>query len=209
MAGKRVLLVEGRDDEHVVKSICGRLELGVIDRIEPQDGKDPLLDTLPVKLKESDLTVLGIILDADDDLKSRWRALSGRLRPAGYENISDTPDPEGSVFMPPENCLLPRLGIWLMPNNQVPGILEDFLRFLVPDCDALLPHVEQAVNTLPETRFDSLKRPKVLMHTWLAWQEEPGKPYGQAITARYLDTSLPAGEAFAAWLKRVFFMERS
>ena len=174
MAGKRVLLVEGRDDEHVVKSICGRLELGVIDRIEPQDGKDPLLDTLPVKLKESDLTVLGIILDADDDLKSRWRALSGRLRSAGYENISDTPDPEGSVFMPPENCLLPRLGIWLMPNNQVPGILEDFLRFLVPDCDALLPHVEQAVNTLPETRFDSLKRPKVLMHTWLAWQEEPG-----------------------------------
>lgn len=29
--GKRVLWVEGRDDEHVVKSICGRLGLGKID----------------------------------------------------------------------------------------------------------------------------------------------------------------------------------
>ena len=37
MPGKRVLLVEGRDDEHVVKSICGRWGLGTIDRIEQQE----------------------------------------------------------------------------------------------------------------------------------------------------------------------------
>lgn len=205
MAGKRVLLVEGRDDEHVVKSICGRLGLGVIDRIEQQEGKDPLLETLPVKLKESDLAVLGIILDADTDLKARWQALSHKLQSAGYENIGGQPDPHGSVFDPPTGSLLPLLGIWLMPDNQVPGILEDFLRFLVPADDSLLPHAEQAINTLPETRFEALKHPKVLMHTWLAWQEEPGKPYGQAITARYLDASLPAGVVFADWLKRVFF----
>lgn len=205
MAGKKVLLVEGRDDEHVVKNICGRLELGMIDRIEPQEGKDPLLDTLPVKLKESDLAVLGIILDADTDLDARWHALSDRLRAAGYDNIGGQPDPLGSVFYPPENSLLPRLGIWLMPNNQVPGILEDFLRFLVPPDDALLGHAEHAIDTLPQTRFEALKRPKALMHTWLAWQDEPGKPFGQAITARYLDASLPAGAAFAEWLKRVFF----
>lgn len=69
----------------------------------------------------------------------------------------------------------------------------------------MLAHAETAVDTLPQTRFESLKRPKVLMHTWLAWQNEPGKPYGQAITARYLDASLPTGAVFADWLKRVFF----
>lgn len=205
MQGKRVLLVEGRDDEHVVKNICGRFDLGVIDRIEPQEGKDPLLDTLPVKLKESDLAVLGIVLDADTDLGARWQALSSRLQSAGYQNIGGHPDPQGGVFEPPADSLLPRVGVWLMPDNQAPGILEDFLRFLVPAGDTLLSHAEQAVSTLPQTRFEVLKRPKVLMHTWLAWQQEPGKPYGQAITARYLDVNLPAGKAFADWLRRLFF----
>ena len=205
--GKRVLWVEGRDDEHVVKSICGWLGLGKIDHIESQEGKDPLLETLPIKLKESDLMVLGIILDADTDLHARWRALADRLRAAGYGAIREWPDPQGTVLYPPQGSLLPRLGIWLMPDNRVPGILEDFLRFLIPAHDALLPHAEQALATLPDTRFEPLKRPKVLMHTWLAWQEEPGKPYGQAITARYLDATLPAGAAFAAWLQRVFFQE--
>lgn len=171
--GKRVLWVEGRDDEHVVKSICGWLGLGKIDHIESQEGKDPLLETLPIKLKESDLMVLGIILDADTDLHARWRALADRLRAAGYGAIGEWPDPQGTVLCPPQGSLLPRLGIWLMPD----------------------------------TRFEPLKRPKVLMHTWLAWQEEPGKPYGQAITARYLDATLPTGAAFAAWLQRVFFQE--
>jgi hypothetical protein len=37
-----------------------------------------------------------------------------------------------------------------------------------------------------------------------AWQEKPGMPYGQAITARYLDSELPLGQAFANWLKNLF-----
>ncbi len=124
---------------------------------------------------------------------------------AGYANIIEEPQSQGSVFEPPQNSLLPRWGIWLMPDNRVPGILEDFLRFLVPDDDPLLLRAERAVNTLPEMRFEALKRPKGLMLTWLAWQAEPGKPYGQAITARYLDASLPAAKVFASWLKRIFF----
>jgi hypothetical protein len=37
------------------------------------------------------------------------------------------------------------------------------------------------------------------------WQEEPGKSFGQAVSARYLDPSLPAADVFAAWLQRIFF----
>ena len=43
------------------------------------------------------------------------------------------------------------------------------------------------------------------MHTWLAWQSEPGKPYGQAISAKYLNTDLPMAKTFANWLRRTFF----
>lgn len=38
MAGKRVLMVEGPDDEHVVKNICGQRQLGTIEIIHPYGG---------------------------------------------------------------------------------------------------------------------------------------------------------------------------
>ncbi|PZO64464.1 MAG: hypothetical protein DI635_05300 [Pseudoxanthomonas suwonensis] len=211
MAGKRVLLVEGKNDEHVVKNICGRLNLGQIDEIRPKSGKDPLLDVLPVELKgasDGSVSVMGVILDADENLQSRWQSVCGRLVEAGYQNVPDVPAEDGTILLPPAGSKpLPRFGIWVMPDNRVPGILEDFLKFLVPDGDVVLAHAEQSLDNLPDKRFRSLDRPKALMHTWLAWQEEPGKPYGQAITARYLDTDLPMGKSFSAWLEKVFFDE--
>lgn len=94
-----------------------------------------------------------------------------------------------------------------MPNNQDPGILEDFLRFLVPEGDNLFAHVNACVDSIPtgQRRFTELKKAKALIDTWLAWQEEPGKPFGQSISARYLDPHLPAANTFAGWLQRAFF----
>lgn len=211
MAGKRVLLVEGKNDKYVVENICGRLGLGRIDEIRPKSGIDPLLNVLPVELKgasDGSISVLGVILDADMDLQSRWQSISDKLVEAGYEGVPNTPSEEGTVLLSTDGPrLLPKFGIWVMPNNNVPGILEDFLKFLVPDGDEVFSYAEKSVDKIPVKRFRNLDRPKVLMHTWLAWQEEPGKPYGQAITARYLDTDLPLGQSFAAWLRNVFFDE--
>lgn len=207
MAGKRVLMVEGVDDEYVVKHICGERNLGSIDRIRNCKGKDPLLDDIAVQLKESDIFAVGVLLDADTDLQARWQAVRHRLQQAGYGSVPVAPDIVGTVIAAPAGTLLPRVGIWLMPDNQVPGILEDFLRFLVPENDPLFAHVEHSIDTIPpiHSRFDDLKKPKARIHTWLAWQEEPGKPFGQAITARYLDPDLPAADVFAQWLHRTFF----
>lgn len=207
MAGKRVLMVEGADDEHVVKHICGERQLGKIETIHPYGGKDPLLEGIGARLKESDVIALGILLDADTNLKARWQSVTDRLRLAGYADTPDAPSPNGTVIAAPANSLLPRVGIWLMPDNQANGILENFLRFLVPEGDPLFSHVEQSLDRIPpaQCRFSELKKPKAKIHTWLAWQEEPGKPFGQAITARYLDPNLPAADIFAAWLQRTFF----
>ncbi len=207
MAGKRILMVEGFDDEHVVKHICGQRQLGTIETIHPYGGKDPLLEGIEARLKESDIATLGIILDADTDLQARWQAVTARLAASGYNNIPTSPSREGTVITAPPDSLLPRVGVWLMPDNQLPGILEDFLRFLVPPGDNLLVHAEEAIDTIPteQLKFADLKKPKARIHTWLAWQEEPGKPFGQAIAARYLDPNLPAADIFAAWLQRTFF----
>lgn len=206
MPGKQVLMVEGNDDEHVVKHICGQRGLGTIGKIQPYGGKDALIDAIGVRLKESDIEALGLILDADTDLHARWQAIADRLNQAGYASVPATPLANGTVVNPPTDSLLPKVGVWLMPDNTVPGILEDFLRFLVPNGDTLIGHVDQAINGLPQpTRFSESKRPKAVIHTWLSWQADPGKPLGLAITARYLDASLPSADHFADWLRRTFF----
>jgi hypothetical protein len=67
--------------------------------------------------------------------------------------------------------------------------------------------VDQAIDNIPSRhrRFSDVRAAKARIHTWLAWQEEPGKPFGQAISARYLDPNLPAANTFATWLQRTFF----
>jgi hypothetical protein len=93
-----------------------------------------------------------------------------------------------------------------MPDNQTKGILEDFLLFLIPRGSALFEHVKSSVAAIPEgeLRFSKLAEPKALIHTWLAWQQEPGKAMGTAITARYLDPSVAQVDVLVSWLKRLF-----
>lgn len=45
---------------------------------------------------------------------------------------------------------------------------------------------------------------KAYLHTWLAWQEEPGKPMGQAITKKYVDAQAPHAQLLISWLRQLF-----
>ena len=207
MSARKVLLVEGTDDEHVIMHICGNRGVQHLDEIAPQGGVERLLDSFPVRLKESDLGVLGIVLDADTDLQGRWGSLRHRLVQAGYTGVPELPAPDGTILPAPPNTLLPRFGVWLMPDNQSKGVLEDFLRFLVPTGSPLFEHVKSSVASIPEgeRRFSQLAEPKALIHTWLAWQQEPGKPLGTAITAKFLDANVAQVDVLVAWLKELFF----
>ena len=208
MSTKRILLVEGIDDEHVLKHLCGNRNVPQLDAIKEHGGVDNLLESIPVRLKASeDGDIVGIVIDADVDLQSRWQSLRNMLIRLGYQNVTETPSPEGSIFDPPIDALIPRVGIWIMPNNQSQGILEDFLRFLIPAESRLFEHVTASVATIPEDekRFGQLSHPKALIHTWLAWQAEPGKPLGTSITARYLDPDVAQVDVLISWLNRLFF----
>ncbi len=206
MALKKILLVEGKDDKHVIINLCA--ERCVPDfTIQAMEGIERLLTSFPTQLEGSDIGVLGVVVDADTDLSARWHSLRDRLVEKGYQHVPDEPDPTGAILCPPRDSLLPRVGVWIMPDNQTNGTLEDFLRFLVPDGSRLFEHVESSVDSIPadERRFKDAAKPKALIHTWLAWQEEPGKPLGQAITARYLDSGVSQVNTLVAWLNRLFF----
>ena len=124
---RKLLLVEGPDDEHVFRGLCGQYGLPWLDEIRQYGGYVNLLDAIPVRLKESDVGVLGIVLDADEDPVSRWDAISHRLKEVGYA-VPPGPDPAGLVLESPDSSILPRVGVWMMPDNRMPGILEDFIR---------------------------------------------------------------------------------
>jgi hypothetical protein len=210
MAGQSLLLVEGTDDEHVVKHLCGAHNVGEIQCIKRQGGIDKLLEALPVQIKRlDDADRLGVLVDADTDILARWQALRDRLVQAGYTEVPERPVPSGTLIdaVASNDSHLPRVGLWLMPDNRVPGLLEDFLAFLVPEGDRLYERAGTTVDGIPdeERKFADVDRLKARMHTWLAWQEEPGKPYGTAIRARYLDPNLPEARLFAQWLRDLFF----
>ncbi|MGC8494844.1 MAG: DUF3226 domain-containing protein [Syntrophobacteraceae bacterium] len=205
---KKILLVEGIDDEHVLKHLCGNRGVPHLDDIKQYEGVDNLLESLPVRLKAAEFgDIIGVVIDADTDIASRWQSMRDRLSGVGYETVPNLPAHCGTILDPPADKLLPRVGIWIMPDNRSEGILEDFLRFLVPEGSKLFDHVESSVEAIPEGEklFGPLAVSKAVIHTWLAWQQEPGKPLGTAITARYLDSGVPEVDILVSWLNRLFF----
>ncbi|RRR76348.1 MAG: hypothetical protein EI684_03105 [Candidatus Viridilinea halotolerans] len=211
MGDKHVLLVEGKDDEHVICQLMERHGVQSRPIVKSKGGIDTLLETLDVELIASDLQCLGIVVDADVDLLSRWRSIRNILLDAGYNNIPEQINEDGIVIFEDRK---PDVGIWLMPNNNLNGMLEDFLKFLIPNGNnnILLNVAKQVVNNLPkqeelpapEKRFSLGHKSKAILHTWLAWQESPGKPFGVAIKARFLDADATEAIQFVAWLRRLY-----
>lgn len=203
------LLVEGKNDQHVVWALCQQHQVAETFSVELPSkeeggGIDPLLASIPVRLKISGLQALGIVVDADQNLQGRWDAVRHRLAQAGYENIPVRPNNDGVILIQPER---PKAGVWLMPDNELPGMLEHFVAHLIPDNDLLSPEVEDFLHKIEQAginRYISAHHPKAFIHSWLACQANPGQPMGQAITAQVLLHDKPLAVAFVDWLTRLF-----
>jgi hypothetical protein len=100
-----------------------------------------LLDSLASRLVSTRprQKVLGVILDSDPDGVRPDQAVQSRLQQiatrAGAFSPLPTVFPERGLIVDPhpnrpDANRLPRLGIWLMPNNRVLGMLEDLLMAL-------------------------------------------------------------------------------
>jgi AAA15 family ATPase/GTPase len=66
------------------------------------------------------------------------------------------------------------------------------------------PSIFQLANSAKNLFYGRPELKKGRIYTYLAWQKEPGKPLGQAITARYLDAAQPKAKEFADWLLLLF-----
>ncbi len=92
-----------------------------------------------------------------------------------------------------------------MPNNQNAGMLEDFCSEMI-DASCLLSLTEcvDIAKAKGVTTFKDVHHSKAIVHTYLALQDEPGRPLGQSITANTLRADTSTTRSFLAWLDRLF-----
>ncbi len=126
----RQLLVEGKNDKHVVFALCKKYDIkqtfDVIvpsDAVGDADGVDALVKGIPQRLKQPDLRAMGIMVDADEDMRGRWASVMNYLQKGGYSDLPEKPVREGFISAPSGK---PRIGVWLMPDNQLPGDVGEF-----------------------------------------------------------------------------------
>ena len=198
----RVLLVEGQDDEHVVRHLCLRSQPMPPFHIENKLNVDTLLDSIKQEVRVPGRKAVGILVDANDDLNARWSAVANRLR-EGNIDVPRTPEPTGTLIE--GTSRIPRVGIWLMPDNTSPGELENFVSEMIPNDDPVWPRSQSYIDAIPEDdrKFIEKKVPRAKVHAWLATREEPRK-MGVAIRAQDLRVDGPLSTAFANWLRQLF-----
>jgi hypothetical protein len=160
-------------------------------------------------LIESELQAIAIILDADNSAISTWQSVCSVLLKSGYEELPASPDPEGAVIIS-NNPDLPKVGVWIMPDNISPGEIEDFFLQLIGKEDFRLSHARRAVDELINQKPDLLNnsnRSKAEVHTWLAWQKEPGRSMGVAIKSNWADGQNPLAARLSKWFANTFDLE--
>ena len=208
MAGpndRRVLLVEGADDRHVVQHLRDHQDHPDIPafKIVPKCGITKLIRAIGPEIKVPDRLAVGILADANDDPSARWREIADRLRKADIET-PDWPVPTGGVVVA-GMVGRPRVGVWLMPDNRSQGELEDFVAELIPEGDPVWPLADRYVREIPPDarKFKPGKILRASIHAWLATRKEPRK-MGAAITVGDLNATAPLARTFAEWLRAVF-----
>lgn len=223
--GKRPNLhVEGEDDKHSLIQLLERhgVSFDVVKirdaPIKPPiligpkergggEGVEALIKAIVTAIKGAANQTIGFVLDADASIVNRWRQVHRRLTEAGVDAPADGPPADG--FIGESTRFKTRVGVWLMPDNERDGKLEDFLRTLINEGDPLILHVQESTDRARGlgATFSDADGIKAIIHCWLAWQDEPGKPYGQAMAAHYFQHNSPVADRFVAWFKRLYGLE--
>lgn len=206
--GKKVLLVEGRDDwhnlDHLLKATTGTLPSYELGHCDNDDGVLDLLTGM-TEASQKTQTALGAILDADEEIQARIRSLQGRL---GKYYAIPADFPQEGLIVPPSGALdgdrLPILGIWLMPDNQR-GIFEDLLiAAMTPRSKEYVSGVVDQATIDGMTGFRKVERSKAIVKTHIAWQNPNMKNLGEAIGAYHFENLAPTCTAFLNWLAALF-----
>jgi len=220
--GRDVLLVEGQDDQYFFQTYSEKVLSNNALEVYPPKAAAPttgngwgnLIKNLPIllgELKNGNIDKLGIILDADyppdnsGGFSERYNKVIEKLKTAGYIIPTAANAGKGDIFQH-SNGLEP-IGLWIMPNHQDNGMLENFIESMITSIQqkSLLNHAQKSIDDLPVTLFDKqLHTAKAKIFTWRAWQTEPGLSPNKALNDSLLDLDQTTAANFTRWLQTVF-----
>ena len=209
---KPVLCVESQHDQHVVIHLVKRHGVNWSDNDHPVNVKNSKNDSGVLNAIRDEVDAakgtgraVGFILDIDTTAVGRWAQVEKALKTVG---MNPPHQPVIGGYIEKSLALNVQVGVWLMPDNQLyQGDLEDFLKTLLPNSDKLYAFAEKSSEEaiLHDAKYMNPKdRKKANLHCWLAWQEEPGVPYGQAINFKYFESQSAEATAFVTWFKTLF-----
>ncbi|MDJ0619195.1 MAG: hypothetical protein QNJ63_21050 [Calothrix sp. MO_192.B10] len=135
------LIVEGEQDKRVIPYFIeangipwGDTKENWIVEIKSSDGDQFInADEISTQLKASELTHLGLLVDADENPSGRWES----VRNACLKSIPDFPKelPETGLIHTTNGI---KFGVWIMPDNRMRGMLETFLAYMIPDTSDIM-----------------------------------------------------------------------
>ena len=217
MPQRSSLFVEGTDDTHTIRHLLLRHGVkcplagevvpetlpSVIPKIRSEGNKDKVLKAMENAIRFATDHSVGFVVDADASAADSWHAVRDRL---------SFLDPKPPVELPATGFVADvpdyraRVGVWLMPDNRTPGALEHFLEDLIEETDPLLSLAHESTKAAQNcgATFPCVKYGKAVVHAWLSWQREPGRPFGTAIAAKYFNTDSQTARSFLRWFDELF-----
>lgn len=200
---QKMVLTEGTSDCHVIAALCKKHKLPDGFTIYDCGSDDQVIKFLNASIAgATPPEILGVVIDADNpSLQGKWNKLKKVLEGHGY-NVPDAPA-NGGTILEKEGCT--KVGVWLMPDNTVDGMLEHFCAKM-----ASPESIDYAKNCALKAREDGIGNfidnhiPKAIIHTFLSWQNSPGMPLGAAITAKTFNHNIEIANSFVLFLKTLF-----
>ena len=214
--GRTDLHVEGKDDQFAIANLLDQRAFQ--QKIEPRDveikdaekhhfgyGRTELLKAIKTASESARDKAVAFVIDADQDFDTTWQAVRNRLLQVQHlAPLVPSAFPEDGLILDVA-IVNARVGVWIMPDNSSPGILEDFLQKLIKESDGLIQHAAASTDTATQlgALFPADARSKAIIHAWLAWQAKPGCPLGIAIKSHYFDHANPMAVTFTNWVQRL------
>ena len=207
----RKLLVEGPTDKSVIPYLMEANGVAWPDPpvspvfIEPYGSVDEILkpEVIALEIGASGLEALGVVVDANGDAGARW----DEVRTWCSSEFADLPEqiPVGGLDVVHSDGV--RFGVWIMPDNRLTGMLEDFLVRLIPDDSSGL--YELAASSVADAKrrgapFRDVQVRKAEIHTWLAWQDPPDLRLHDAVKHAVLNPARAESRTFVNWFRRLF-----
>ncbi len=177
---KKLLLGEGKDEVRFFNALLAHLGISDI-QVTDYGGKTRLKDYLEALAQTpgfGGLASLAITRDSDTDAAATFASVRDALA-----NVA-LPVPSSHGQLAGTN---PKVGVWILPDGNSPGMLEDLCMASV-QTDLAVSCVDeyfQCVQNRAARQPNHAAKAKARLHVWLASQIEPDKRLGEAAEKGY------------------------